>query len=283
MSLVSVLRRSFSRPSNWKFITSSGLDVSGWIITGTISNLIVEEETIKQRCWLRYVAIGASIGAPAGLDLSTTDMASAGLIYLGPNCTSDALQPSDFAGGCLVVSAGYSNFRGVAGNVILFGANEGRLALCQILNTYTAMTGPIGYALLNDPLWDSFKGVAAFGGANAGATGGAGVMRGHMYVDRIGLPELEMPEPEQLPRIQVPPPTPSVIVSRGDSLSALAKRFYGSFDLWPILWDANRDLISNPNKLTVGTLLYVPPLSSFTPAQIQQAKSRAPTWRSYAH
>jgi hypothetical protein len=73
-----------------------------------------------------------------------------------------------------------------------------------------------------------------------------------------------------------------VIVASGDSLSTLAEKYYGTKEYWPLLWDANRDRIGpNPSRIAPGMQLSVPPLSSFTPAQLADAKRRFPTWRSY--
>jgi hypothetical protein len=41
----------------------------------------------------------------------------------------------------------------------------------------------------------------------------------------------------------------------GDTLSALARQFYGSSRLWPALWWVNRHAIPNPDALPAGTTL----------------------------
>jgi resuscitation-promoting factor RpfC len=46
-----------------------------------------------------------------------------------------------------------------------------------------------------------------------------------------------------------------VTVRRGDTLSAIAKREYGSAARWPALWWANRDRVHNPSSLGVGRKL----------------------------
>lgn len=74
----------------------------------------------------------------------------------------------------------------------------------------------------------------------------------------------------------------TVVVASGDSLSSLAASCYGTVEYWPLLWDANRDKVGpNPNRIGPGMQLSVPPLSSFTPAQLADARRRFPTWRSY--
>lgn len=48
-------------------------------------------------------------------------------------------------------------------------------------------------------------------------------------------------------------------VARGDTLSSIALRYYGSSAGWRFLYESNSDVIANPNQLTVGTELVVPP------------------------
>ena len=45
-------------------------------------------------------------------------------------------------------------------------------------------------------------------------------------------------------------------------LTWMAKRYYGSKAYWPYLYDANRDRISNPNRIKVGTPIRVPALTA---------------------
>jgi LysM repeat protein len=89
----------------------------------------------------------------------------------------------------------------------------------------------------------------------------------------------------QQSRKSTPPtgaPGNTVIVARGDSLSGLAAKYYGTVEYWPLLWDMNRNLVGpNPNRIPPGMRLNVPPLSSFTQAQLADARRRFPTWRNY--
>ncbi len=63
----------------------------------------------------------------------------------------------------------------------------------------------------------------------------------------------------------VTPPTPPAPVIRkytvqpGDSLSKIAQQFYGKASLWTIIFNANRDIISNPRLLHPGQVLVIPP------------------------
>ena len=47
-------------------------------------------------------------------------------------------------------------------------------------------------------------------------------------------------------------------VQAGDTLSALAQRWYGDANLWPRIFEANRDQIVNPNLIYVGQVLRIP-------------------------
>ena len=47
----------------------------------------------------------------------------------------------------------------------------------------------------------------------------------------------------------------------GSRLTWMAKRFYGDKRFWPYLYDANRDRISNPSNIEIGTPIRVPRLT----------------------
>lgn len=47
-------------------------------------------------------------------------------------------------------------------------------------------------------------------------------------------------------------------VAKGDSLSKIAKHFYGSPNKWRLIYEANKDKIKDPNKLKVGLVLEIP-------------------------
>lgn len=60
-------------------------------------------------------------------------------------------------------------------------------------------------------------------------------------------------------QLVIPDLTRTHVVVRGDTLSALAQRFYGRADLFPIIAAANR--IENPNVIRVGQQLVIPDIS----------------------
>jgi LysM repeat protein len=50
----------------------------------------------------------------------------------------------------------------------------------------------------------------------------------------------------------------SYTVKRGDTLSSIAKRFYGNAADWPALFEVNKSVLRNPNVIEVGQKLQVP-------------------------
>ena len=72
---------------------------------------------------------------------------------------------------------------------------------------------------------------------------------------RIPVP----PKPVAVPA-EAPPTgeeTVHVVVS-GDTLSALAKRYYGKASLYMKIFEANRDILTDPNLIKVGQRLRIP-------------------------
>lgn len=47
-------------------------------------------------------------------------------------------------------------------------------------------------------------------------------------------------------------------VVSGDTLSGIARQFYGDANQWPRIFEANRDQIANPNLIFPGQVLRVP-------------------------
>jgi len=50
----------------------------------------------------------------------------------------------------------------------------------------------------------------------------------------------------------------SYTVVKGDSLSKIAKHFYGNANGWRQIFEANRDQISNPDLIQPGQVLTIP-------------------------
>jgi nucleoid-associated protein YgaU len=60
------------------------------------------------------------------------------------------------------------------------------------------------------------------------------------------------------PAITATPDERTYTVQPGDSLSAIAERFYGSQSEWPRIFEANRDQIDNPDLIHPGQTLKIP-------------------------
>lgn len=54
------------------------------------------------------------------------------------------------------------------------------------------------------------------------------------------------------------PPVRTYTVVAGDSLSKIAKRFYGDANQWKRIFEANRDIIKNPDLIHPGQTLKMP-------------------------
>ena len=48
------------------------------------------------------------------------------------------------------------------------------------------------------------------------------------------------------------------VVQKGDSLSKIAEEFYGDKMLYPKIFEANRNLLSDPDKIKPGQKLRIP-------------------------
>jgi len=48
-------------------------------------------------------------------------------------------------------------------------------------------------------------------------------------------------------------------VARGDTLSAIAKKFYGNANAYPKIFEANKPMLKHPDKIYPGQLLRIPP------------------------
>jgi nucleoid-associated protein YgaU len=49
------------------------------------------------------------------------------------------------------------------------------------------------------------------------------------------------------------------VVKSGDSLSKIAKSEYGDANAWPKIFEANKDILKDPNKIYPGQKLKIPP------------------------
>jgi nucleoid-associated protein YgaU len=79
------------------------------------------------------------------------------------------------------------------------------------------------------------------------------------YIDQQvivgGAPAVEPTAPAPAP---APRPAGSYTVKKGDTLSALARRFYGDETRWPEIYQANRNKIDDPHWIYPGQVFTIP-------------------------
>jgi LysM repeat protein len=86
--------------------------------------------------------------------------------------------------------------------------------------------------------------------------------RGRRFLSAVTPPEGEPPPPTPEPGEPPPPPAEppqTYVVQPGDTLGRIAQKFYGRSALWPLIFEANRDKISDPGLIRVGMELLIPP------------------------
>lgn len=59
-----------------------------------------------------------------------------------------------------------------------------------------------------------------------------------------------------------PEPSNTHTVKRGDTLWAIAKAAYGDGSKYPMIFEANKPMLSDPDKIYPGQVLRIPPLSA---------------------
>jgi nucleoid-associated protein YgaU len=57
---------------------------------------------------------------------------------------------------------------------------------------------------------------------------------------------------------EAPPAERVHVVVSGDTLGAIAKTYYGKASLYPKIFDANRDVLDDPNRIKPGQVLRIP-------------------------
>jgi LysM repeat protein len=65
-------------------------------------------------------------------------------------------------------------------------------------------------------------------------------------------------ETSAAPAAAAPPPARTYTVEKGDTLSEIAKKFYGKASEYPKIFAANRDQLSDPDKIRPGQTLKIP-------------------------
>ncbi len=68
-------------------------------------------------------------------------------------------------------------------------------------------------------------------------------------------------DPARLPKAAAAPTKPAeqhYTVVAGDTLSAISKRFYGDAKKYPVIFNANRDILKDPDHIMPGQSLKIP-------------------------
>lgn len=58
------------------------------------------------------------------------------------------------------------------------------------------------------------------------------------------------------------PPAQFYTVAKGDSLSKIAKHYYGDAMKYPVIFDANKPMLKDPDKIYPGQVLRIPPIEA---------------------
>lgn len=90
--------------------------------------------------------------------------------------------------------------------------------------------------------------------------------------------------PPTAPTVKVPAQLGAVgplhhVVKSGESLSVIAGHYYGDVLLWPVIYDANRRTVKDPNFIQPGWLLNVPETSSIPDDSRPALRERGLHWR----
>jgi nucleoid-associated protein YgaU len=89
-------------------------------------------------------------------------------------------------------------------------------------------------------------------------------------IGRVAEPEavapVAPPEPSPTPAAavapaQAPAATQFYVIQKGDTLSAIAKQYYGAANKYPKLFEANREVIEDPDRIYPGQKIRIPPLA----------------------
>lgn len=57
------------------------------------------------------------------------------------------------------------------------------------------------------------------------------------------------------------PDSQMYVVAKGDNLSKIAKQFYGNPNRYPVIFEANKPMLTHPDKIYPGQVLRIPPLA----------------------
>ena len=131
---------------------------------------------------------------------------------------------------------------------------------------------PIAPAGLNDdsPYLPESTPVAAApsSGTTSPAAPPAGNPSATLHGTAAPPPEAPRPTPPLTTVDPAPPAARYHTVAKGETLSAIAKTYYGTTTKWRMIRDANRDKIPDPNRLKVGVKIVIPNVAAAPPTRL---------------
>jgi len=90
----------------------------------------------------------------------------------------------------------------------------------------------------------------------------SGNSEGHPSISASQAAPAAEPAPRSVPPTAGPKPvSQSYTIQKGDTLSKIAKQFYGDATKYMIIVEANQELIKDPDKIYPGQDIQIPPLS----------------------
>ncbi|MEM7078638.1 MAG: peptidoglycan-binding protein LysM [Pseudomonadota bacterium] len=75
-------------------------------------------------------------------------------------------------------------------------------------------------------------------------------------VEKVVADDVSVPPPP--PAEPPPPPVQYYVIQSGDTLYGIAKEFYGNGMKYPDIFDANREVIEDPDKIYPGQKIRIP-------------------------
>lgn len=84
-----------------------------------------------------------------------------------------------------------------------------------------------------------------------------------------------------------PPPASDVMAmhyvpAAGAMLSKVSMSYYGTYHMWPLIWDGNREVIGdNPNRVPAEIYLRIMKRHVYTKTQIDAARRRSLNWKAF--
>ncbi len=79
--------------------------------------------------------------------------------------------------------------------------------------------------------------------------------------DRLMVVQAKPVTPAQTPVAPLPPEKQFYTVKKGDYLSKIAKEVYGDAKKYPVIFEANKPMLKDPDLIYPGQVLVIPPLS----------------------